>query len=84
MNTSKINLEKLKELDNVIATVPISEKELLDIEREINKGNRYFELQEQIEVMKKEVKLLGDVAAQLEELPTNLCSADVHPEGKLP
>lgn len=84
MNISKVNLEKIKELDSVVATVPVSERELLDVEREIQKGNRYFELQQQIEEIGRDVKVLGDVAAQLEELPTNLCSADVHPEGKLP
>lgn len=84
VNTSKTELVKLKELDAVIAAVPISEEELNNVEQELNKANLYFQLQQQIEEMEKEVNLLGNVALQLEELPTNLCNAEVHPEGKLP
>lgn len=81
LDTSKENLEKVKELDIIIEAVPITEDELNNIEEEINKGNEYFQLLQNIKELEQEVNTLESIASQLNNLPETLCSADVHPEG---
>lgn len=75
------NLEKIKELDIIIGAVPISEEEMYTIEKEINKGDQYFQLLTQIKELEEEVNTLEIISSQLSNLPDNLCSADIHPEG---
>lgn len=81
LNTSKKNLEKIKELDSIIEAVPITEDELNNIEEEINKGNEYFQLLQTIKDLEQEVNTIEIISSELNSLPKTLCSADVHPEG---
>lgn len=81
LNESKENYEKVKELDSIIGTVPITNEELNNIEDEINKGNEYFLLLQQVKKMEEEVNIIETIAIQLNSLPEDLCSANVHPEG---
>lgn len=61
--------------------MPVSEEELNNIEQEINKGNEYFQLLQQIKELEDEVNTMGIISSELDGLPLSLCSADVHPEG---
>lgn len=84
MNASKADLEKLKELGIILDAIPSTKRELDEVEEEIKKAERYFQLLRQIKELERQVFSMENVVAQLEELPNNLCNADVHPEGKAP
>lgn len=84
MHTAAINIEKLKELGEVLDAIPLSPEELDVIEEEIVKAERYYELLAQKDELEAEVKRLKDVVDQLDNLPnaTEMCVRCVESEGE--
>lgn len=74
----------MKELDEVLGTIPITAEELDEIEKEILKAERYYDLLAQKDELEAEIMRLQEVIKQLDNLPsgTQLCVQCVESEGK--
>lgn len=74
----------MKELGEVLDSIPTSPEELDEIEKEILKAERYYELLEQKEELDAEIKRLEAIIKELDNLPstTEMCVQCVESEGK--
>lgn len=82
MQKFKNKVEIIKEVSSLLDALPSTPEELLEIEREIEQAEKYFEMIDKKNEIEKEVEGLKNILKELEKLPENkeICPTDTRPE----